>query len=67
MTEYVVMFPADHEEERTRRTPQERQEIFDKDFEFHRRLQSHGGSVTAGPPWCRAPRHAPWSARRAVA
>ena len=48
MTEYVILFPADDEKDRVRRTPEERQAIFDKDFEFGQRLEACGGSVTGG-------------------
>ena len=48
MTEYVIMFPADDEQERAGRTPEERQAVFDKDFEFGQRLQDRGGSVIGG-------------------
>lgn len=48
MTDYVILFPADVEEERLRRTPEERQAIFDQDFEFGRRLEASGGRVTGG-------------------
>jgi len=48
MTEYVVMFPADNEEERASRTPAERQAVFATDAEFGRLLEARGGAVTGG-------------------
>jgi hypothetical protein len=48
MTDYVVMFPADNEEERAAATPAERQATFDTDFEFGRLLEARGGAVTGG-------------------
>jgi hypothetical protein len=48
MTEYVVMFPADNEEERAAATQAERQAIWDIDFEFGQLLQARGGAVTGG-------------------
>ena len=48
MTDYVVMFPADNEEERSSATQAERQATFDTDFEFGRLLEARGGAVTGG-------------------
>jgi hypothetical protein len=48
MPEYVVMFPADNEADWEARTPDERQNIFDIDYEFGQRLAKHGGAVTGG-------------------
>ena len=48
MTDYVVMFPADNEDERTAATPADRQATFDVDFEFGRLLEARGGAVTGG-------------------
>ncbi len=48
MTDYVVMFPADNEEERAAATDAERQATFDTDFEFGRLLAARGGAVTGG-------------------
>jgi hypothetical protein len=48
MTEYVVMFPADNEEEQAARTDADRQAVFDVDFEFGRLLEARGGTVTGG-------------------
>jgi hypothetical protein len=48
MTQYVVMFPADNDEERAARTEAERQAVFDTDFEFGQLLEARGGAVTGG-------------------
>src|SRR3954464_4746227 len=48
MTQYVVMFPGDNEEERAARTEAERQAVFDTDFEFGQLLDARGGAVTGG-------------------
>ncbi len=48
MPEYVVMFPADDEDERAARTDADRQVVFDIDFEFGRLLQERGGKVIGG-------------------
>ena len=48
MTEYVVVFPADDEDERAARTDADRQVVFDIDAEFGRLLQERGGTVTGG-------------------
>ncbi len=48
MTEYVVMFPADNEDERASRTDADRQVVFDVDFEFGQLLGARGGSITGG-------------------
>src|SRR5580765_8355097 len=48
MTDYVVMFPADNEEERAAGTEADHQATFDTDFEFGRLLEARGGAVTGG-------------------
>ena len=48
MTNYVVMFPADNEDERAARTDADRQATFDIDFEFGQLLAARGGAVTGG-------------------
>jgi hypothetical protein len=48
MTDYVVMFPADNEEERAAATEADRQATFDVDFEFGQLLAARGGAVTGG-------------------
>jgi len=46
--EYVVMFPADNEDEQGARTADERQAVFDTDYEFGQLLAARGGAVTGG-------------------
>ena len=48
MPEYVVMFPADNEDERAAATDAERQAMFDTDYEFGQLLEARGGAVTGG-------------------
>jgi hypothetical protein len=48
MTDYVVMFPADNEDERAAGTEADRQATFDTDFEFGKLLEARGGAVTGG-------------------
>ena len=48
MTRYVVMFPADNEDERAAGTEADRQATFDIDFEFGQLLEARGGAVTGG-------------------
>jgi hypothetical protein len=48
LSEYVVLFPADNEDERAARTEAERQALFDSDLEFGRLLEARGGAVTGG-------------------
>jgi hypothetical protein len=48
MPQYVVMFPADNEQERAAGTDADRQATFDIDFEFGQQLQARGGAVTGG-------------------
>jgi hypothetical protein len=48
MTDYVVMFPADNEDERAAGTDADRQATFETDFEFGRLLEARGGAVTGG-------------------
>ena len=48
MTDYVVMFPADNEDERAIRTQSDRRIVFDIDFKFGQLLQAGGGRVTGG-------------------
>jgi hypothetical protein len=46
--EYVVMFPADNEDERESATEADRQARFDTDYEFGQLLAARGGAVTGG-------------------
>jgi hypothetical protein len=48
MSRYVVMFPADNEEESAAGTEADLQATFDTDFEFGRLLEARGGAVTGG-------------------
>jgi hypothetical protein len=45
MTDYVVMFPADHEDEKP---DADLQATFDIDYEFGQLLEARGGAVTGG-------------------
>ena len=48
MTDYVVMFPADNEEEWEAGTEVDHQATFDTDHEFAQLLRARGGAVTGG-------------------
>ena len=48
MTDYVVMFPADHEGEWGAGTEADHQATFDTDYEFGQLLAARGGAVTGG-------------------
>ena len=48
MTDYVVMFPADHEGEWETGTEADHQATFDTDYEFGQLLEARGGAVTGG-------------------
>jgi hypothetical protein len=48
MSRYVVMFPADNEEQRASATEEQQQATFDTDFEFGKLLEARGGAVTGG-------------------
>lgn len=48
MSDYVVMFPADNEEEWEAGTEADHQATFDTDQEFARLLTARGGAVTGG-------------------
>jgi hypothetical protein len=48
MARYVVMFPADNEQEWETGTEAYHQNTFDTDLEFGRLLEARGGSVTGG-------------------
>ena len=48
MTDYVVMFPADHEGEWGAGTEADHQATFDTDYEFGQLLEARGGAVTGG-------------------
>lgn len=48
MTDYIVMFPADNEAERSAASEADRQATFDTDYEFGQLLAARGGAVTGG-------------------
>ncbi len=48
MTDYVVMFPADNEDEHEAGTEADHQATFDTDYEFGQLLEARGGAVTGG-------------------
>ena len=48
MTDFVVMFPADNEQDWEARTEAERQHTFDVDYEFGQLLEARGAAVTGG-------------------
>jgi hypothetical protein len=48
LTEYIVMFPADNEEEWATGTEADRQATFDVDLTFGQLLKERGGAVTGG-------------------
>jgi len=48
VTDYVVMFPADNEEEWEAGTEVDHQATFDTDHEFAQLLRARGGAVTGG-------------------
>ena len=70
MTDYVVMFPADNEDEREAGTDADHQATFDTDYEFGQLLEARGGAVTGGAGLThsskartikRGPNSTPWS------
>jgi hypothetical protein len=48
MASYVVMFPADNEQEWESGTEAEHQAVYDADMEFGRLLEQRGGVITGG-------------------
>ncbi|HEX3929944.1 MAG TPA: YciI family protein [Nocardioides sp.] len=48
MTSYLILFPADREDEWAVKTPEERQAVYDTDLEFGRLLEQRDGMVTGG-------------------
>lgn len=48
MSDYVVLFPADHEAEWEAASEAERQATYDTDAEFRRLLEARGGRLTGG-------------------
>jgi hypothetical protein len=48
MTEYMILFPADREDEWDGKTDEERQAVYENDSEFGRLLEQRGGRMTGG-------------------
>lgn len=48
MTAYMILFPADREDEWDGRTQEERQAVYETDYEFGRLLEQRGGTMTGG-------------------
>jgi hypothetical protein len=48
MTDYMILFPADREDEWDGATEEERQAVYENDYEFGRLLEQRGGKMTGG-------------------
>ena len=48
MTDYMILFPADREDEWDDKTDEERQAVYENDYEFGRLLEQRGGRMTGG-------------------
>jgi hypothetical protein len=48
MTDYMILFPADREDEWDSATQEERQAVYENDYEFGRLLEQRGGRMTGG-------------------
>lgn len=48
MTSYLILFPADREDEWEGRTKEEKQAVYENDYEFGRLLEQRGGRMTGG-------------------
>lgn len=48
MTDYMILFPADREDEWDGKTAEERQAVYENDYEFGRLLEQRGGRMTGG-------------------
>jgi len=48
MTDYMILFPADREDQWDGKTAEERQAVYETDDEFGRLLEQRGGRVTGG-------------------
>jgi hypothetical protein len=48
MTDYMILFPADREDEWDGKTKEERQAVYENDYEFGRLLEQRGGRMTGG-------------------
>jgi len=48
MTDYMILFPADREDRWDGATEEERQAVYENDYEFGRLLEQRGGTMTGG-------------------
>ena len=48
MTSYLILFPADREDEWEGRIKEEKQAVYENDYEFGRLLEQRGGRMTGG-------------------
>jgi hypothetical protein len=48
MTSYLILFPADREDEWDGKTAEEHQAVYENDYEFGRLLEQRGGQMTGG-------------------
>ena len=48
MTDYMILFPADREDEWDAKTDEERKAVYETDYEFGRLLEQRGGRMTGG-------------------
>jgi hypothetical protein len=48
MADYMILFPADREDEWDGKTDEERQAVYENDYEFGRLLEQRGGKMTGG-------------------
>jgi hypothetical protein len=48
MPDFMILFPADREDEWDGKTPEERQSVYETDYEFGRLLEQRGGRMTGG-------------------
>jgi hypothetical protein len=48
MTSYLILVPADREDEWEGKTKEERQAVYENDYEFGRLLEQRGGRMTGG-------------------
>ena len=48
MGSYMILFPADREDEWEGKTKEEKQAVYENDYEFGRLLEQRGGKMTGG-------------------
>jgi hypothetical protein len=48
MTSYLILFPADREDEWEGKSKEEKQAVYETDYEFGRLLEQRGGRMTGG-------------------